>query len=60
MNELIVQIEGEIAEIERRLAFWQQQERLQTGQLATKISLLIAGYSVQLDQLHAARNLLDA
>ena len=59
MNELIDQIENEIAEIERRLSFWKRHERLHAGQLRTKIGLLIAGYSVQLDQLHAARNLLD-
>jgi hypothetical protein len=61
MQGLIGQIELDIVQTEKRLACWRQQLQAQGDtELGERVSRIIAGYEVQLDQLREALKLVDA
>ena len=60
-DELLLMIEEEINQTERRLQFWRDQEHAQAGtQLGKHIPAIVDGYDRQLRHLEAARKLLNA
>jgi hypothetical protein len=61
VRDLTAQLEQEIADTERSLTFWREQQELQAGsKFADQVRRIVAGYEVQLDQLQAARIMLNA
>ena len=61
MRDVKDQLDAELRDTSRRLAFWREQEKLQAGtELVEHIRKIAAGYDVQLAQLRAARRLFDA
>ena len=60
MRDVIDQLDAELQDTRRRLAFWREQEKLQAGtELADYVRKIAAGYDVQLDQLRQTRRLFD-
>jgi hypothetical protein len=61
MRHIIKQLDVEIMDTKRRLAFWQEQFRLQAGtELAEYVRRIEQNYSKQLDDLEIARKQFDA